>query len=162
MTRTEDTPLVVRPGEDVYDWSVRPRGALLPCVPASSLALRRGQALTLPLRRLDSRVFNFLMLMRNFSCCGATCIVRPPPATSCLPSRLLTPARMSCPPAQLPEDDDEMPSVVSRGELMRMARDASAMLGGQPQAPVEAELQHMQAPTQAARPRLRSVDDEGD
>jgi len=24
----------------------------------------------------DSRVFDFLMLMRNFSCCGARCIVR--------------------------------------------------------------------------------------
>jgi hypothetical protein len=55
-----------------------------------------------------------------------------------------------------------MPSVVSRGELMRMARDASAMLGGQPLAPVEAELQHMQAPSQAARPRLHNMDDEGD
>jgi CAP-Gly domain len=29
MARSEDTPLVVRPGEDVYDWSVRPRGASL-------------------------------------------------------------------------------------------------------------------------------------
>ena len=115
--------------------------------------------LTRPVRRPDSRVFNFLMLMRNFSCCGATCIVRAPTA-ACPPRQ---PRAHSPTPAlaasQLPEDDDELPSVVSRGDLMRMARDASAMLGGQPEAPVEAELQHMRAPTQAARPRL---DDMGD
>jgi hypothetical protein len=49
--------------------------------------------------------FDFLMLMRNFSCCGARCIVRAAcPLTS--PDSLTR-------PAQLPEDDDLEPSASS-------------------------------------------------
>ena len=103
------------------------------------------------------------MLMRNFSCCGARCIVR---------ALAMLSARCSCaepkkstewPPLllsatyQLPEDEDEMPSVVSRGDLMRLARDASALFG-QSTEESGSEMHHMRAPSQAPRPRL---DDEG-
>ena len=67
------------------------------------------------------------MLMRNFSCCGARCIVRP--LSACALSLWLTHAA-----PQLPDDEEEdtggaLSGALSRGDLLRMARDASVYLG---------------------------------
>lgn len=59
------------------------------------------------------------MLMRSFSCCGARCIVRPPPPA----------AAAALTPPQLPDDEDELAAAVSRGDLRRLARDASLRFG---------------------------------
>jgi hypothetical protein len=49
MTRAENSPLVLRRGEEVYDWAVQPR---------------------------DSYAFGLLLFLREFSCCGARCVAR--------------------------------------------------------------------------------------
>ena len=86
----------------------RPRSALLSVVQLTSAAA-------------DSMTFDFLMLMRNFSCCGARCIVRaaplcrsPPPPVARRCGSLL---------AQLPEDDDGEQSASSAALSKMMGTD---------------------------------------
>ena len=106
----------------------------------------------------DSRVFDFLMLMRNFSCCGARCIVRP--LSACALSLWLTHAA-----PQLPDDEEEdtggaLSGALSRGDLLRMARDASVYLGAVPEEPAPgAELRPMRAPA-LIRPRFTADEED--
>ena len=98
------------------------------------------------------------MLMRNFSCCGARCIVR---ASACMRRRASCAALTARHPAprQLPEDEDDLASVMSRGDIRRLARDASALLGqGDADEAPGSEMKPMGAPR---RPRFEEEDEEG-
>jgi hypothetical protein len=58
---------------------------------------------------------------------------------------------------QLPEDEDEIASVMSRGDIMRLARDASRFLGtAEPEEAPGSEMKPMRAPT---RPRFDEEDE---
>jgi hypothetical protein len=59
----------------------------------------------------------------------------------------------------VPEDEDDMASVVSRGDLMRLARDASAFLGSsEPEEDAGSEMKSMRAPV---RPRFAEDEEDG-
>jgi hypothetical protein len=59
----------------------------------------------------------------------------------------------------VPEDEDEIAAVVSRGDLMRLARDASKFLGNaEPEEDPGSEMKAMRPPV---RPRF-AEDDEDD
>jgi hypothetical protein len=76
------------------------------------------------------------MLMRSFSCCGARCIVR-----------ARATALFSAHAAKLPEDDDEAPTSLSRGDLLKFisgVQSGESRRGG-------AELQTMTAPKHIAK-----------
>jgi hypothetical protein len=63
--------------------------------------------------------------------------------------------------AQVPEDEDDVASVVSRGDLLRLARDASAFLGSaEPEEDAGSEMKSMsmRAPV---RPRFEEEEEEG-
>ena len=64
--------------------------------------------------------------------------------------------RCTCPltrrAAQLPEDEDELASVMSRGDVRRMARDASIFLGtAEPEEAPGSEMKTLRAPAHQAR-----------
>ena len=60
--------------------------------------------------------------------------------------------------AQLPEDEDELASVMSRGDVRRMARDASIFLGtAEPEEAPGSEMKTLRAPQHA-----RFAEDEED
>jgi hypothetical protein len=62
-------------------------------------------------------------------------------------------------PRQVPEDEDDMAAVISRGDLRRLARDASALLGqGDPEDAPGSEMKPMGAPR---RPRFDEDDEDG-
>ncbi len=62
-------------------------------------------------------------------------------------------------PRQVPEDEDDMAAVISRGDLRRLARDASALLGqGDHEDAPGSEMKPMGAPR---RPRFDEDDEDG-
>ena len=66
---------------------------------------------------------------------------------------------LSAPLRQVPEDEDDMAAVISRGDLRRLARDASALLGqGEPEEAPGSEMKPMGAPR---RPRFDEDDEDG-